>query len=258
VERLLGDAPFSADTALREATLDGLVYLVRHGTVDATFAAALDARVAELFGEGQARLRSSTNAEDLPGFSGAGLYESFGAFATGDDRASQEIRKVWGSTWTFRAFEERQFWNVDQRGIRMGVAVSTAFDDEAVNGVLVTRNLQSPGSPGYYVNVQEGEVEVTNPENGALPEIFSIVPGTAGEPSIVRQRYSSLSPGSPLMTEAEIGVLDETAARVVSHFAPLYGEPAATLALDLEFKLTAPDRHLVVKQTRPYAVLGGS
>ena len=38
------------------------------------------------------------------------------------------------------------------------------------------------------------------------------------------------------------------------HFAPLYGVPANQSAFELEFKLTSPDRALVIKQVRPYVV----
>ena len=252
LERLLGDPELSTDTALREASLNALRYLVHNGAVDPDFALALDARVAELFGDRKVRLRSSTNAEDLPNFTGAGLYESLSAFASGDRRASARIREVWASVFGFRAFEERALWNVEHRAVRMGVAVDEAIDDEVANGVLITRNLANPGSEGLYVNVQQGEVEVTNPENGAVPEIFSIVPAPNGGVQVVRQRFSSLSPEAPLLHDEEVSALANAAERVHAHFAPLYGGVAGTFALDLEFKFHGPSRKLLIKQARPY------
>jgi hypothetical protein len=251
--RLLADPELAVDTGLREASLDGLRYLVRYGRVDPGFAAALDARVEELFGAAQVRLRSSTNAEDLPGFSGAGLYESVSAELGSDRLPSSRIREVWASVWLWPAFEERQFWNIDQAAVRMAVAVHPSVDDEAANGVLVTRNLLAPGSPGHYVNVQFGEVEVANPENGAIPEIFSIVPGPNQSVQIVRQRFSSLSPDAPLLTDPELVQLADAADRVQAHFAPLYDVPVNELALDLEFKFHGPERRLSIKQARPYS-----
>jgi pyruvate,water dikinase len=251
--RLLADEDFARDTPLREACLDSLVYLVRHGPVDRDFADALDARVAEVFGTAQVRLRSSTNAEDLPNFSGAGLYDSVSAVASGDDRASSEIRKVWASVWSFRAFEERRLWNIDHLAVRMGVAVNQAFDDEAANGVLITQNVTNPGVVGMYVNVQLGEVSVTNPEDGALPEVFTILPSPDGGVQVARQRFSSLSPDLPLLTDDEVSRLYAAAARVQGHFAPLYQRDISLLALDLEFKFHGPERALIIKQARPYA-----
>lgn len=254
--RLLADDAFRADTAVRSACLAMLRVLVEHGEVDPAFGDALDARVAELFGDAAVRLRSSTNVEDLAEFSGAGLYESYSAAASGDHRASLRIRKVWASTWTFAAFEERSLWNVTESAVRMGVAVNQAFGTELANGVLITDNLSAPSSPGYYVNVQAGEVLVANPENGATPEVFSAVPLANGRYETVRQRYSSLSPDTALLSDEEVQLLAQTAQQVEAHFASLYGSTPNRIALDLEFKFLPPDRALVIKQVRPYLARG--
>ena len=243
---------FLADSALREAVLDALAHHIGHADLDAGLAQALDERVRGLVGDGTARLRSSTNAEDLPNFSGAGLYRSVSAEADGDRPASERIRKVWASVWSFAAFEERSFWGIDHLAIRMGVAVHRAFPEEQANGVLITRNLADPTVAGMYVNVQLGETSVTYPEDGAVPEVFSIVPAPDGV-QVARQRYSSLAPGEPLLTAAEVVALYKAAARIQMHFAPLYRASPAALALDLEFKLHGAERALVVKQVRPYA-----
>lgn len=251
--RLVGDSTLSTDSVLREASLDGLMYLIRHQPVDPKFGAALDARIAEVFGTAKVRLRSSTNCEDLPKFSGAGLYQSVSASAVGDEPASLRIREVWASVWRWKAFEERRFWNIDHLAVRMGVAVDLAIDDEVANGVLITQNLGDPTMAGMYVNVQKGEVSVTNPEDGAVAEVFSIVDAPNGGVQVARQRFSSLSPATRLLADQEIGQLYRASSEVQAHFAPLYGESANTLALDLEFKFRGPERSLLIKQARPYA-----
>lgn len=252
LERLLAENTFRSDTATREASLHGLRYLIEHTEVDAAFAHALDARVSEVFGTASVRLRSSTNVEDLAEFSGAGLYDSVTAEAEGERRASSRIRRVWASTYTFAAFEERASWNVTEGAVRMGVAVNQAFGDELANGVLITQNIASPGSPGFYVNVQVGEVPVANPENGAIPEILSLVPVGEERWETVRQRFSSLAPDTPILTDEEARALAEASARVQAHFAPLYERSVQQMALDIEFKFVAPERALVIKQARPY------
>ncbi|MFO0547091.1 MAG: PEP/pyruvate-binding domain-containing protein [Polyangiaceae bacterium] len=254
--RLAADPTLAADAPRREAALDGLRYHMTHATIDPTLGAALDAEVAARFGTIKVRLRSSTNSEDLEDFSGAGLYTSTGAWATGDQAASLEIRKVWASVWNWKAYEERAFWNIDHMAVRMGVGVHPAFEDEAANGVLITQNIADLSVAGMYVNVQLGEVSVTNPEGGALPEIFSIIPAPTGV-QVARQRYSSLSPDAPILTDAEVLELYRTAADVQEYFATLYGVSPVTLALDIEFKLEGKDRHLAFKQARPYSIAGG-
>ncbi len=261
VDRLLQDTEFQRDSEFREAALDGLRHHIRHIPVDPDFGQALDQRVAELFGAAKVRLRSSTNAEDLPEFSGAGLYQSVSAFATGDKLASTQVRKVWASLWSFRAFEERAFWNIDHRAVRMGVAVHQAFPEEAANGVLITQNIADPMVAGMYVNVQLGEVPVTNPENGAVPEVFSIIPAPSFGTQVVRLAYSNLSPDTPILRDGEIAELYEAAQKVQDHFAKLYRQSPQLLALDLEFKFHGPERALFIKQARPFlnsSAFGGS
>lgn len=252
-DALLADPQVQGDSVLREAALDGLVYVIGHIPVDEALGAALDARVAEVFGDAKVRLRSSTNAEDLPDFSGAGLYRSVSAWAAGDKKASSRVRKVWASAWSFRAVEERAWWNIDHFAVRMGVAVNQAFINEAANGVLITRNIADPTVDGMYVNVQQGEVSVTNPKDGALPEVFSMIQGPGGVIQVARAAFSSLSPGAPILSEEEISALFWNAWKVQQHFAKLYGQPEAFLALDLEFKFHGPERTLSIKQARPYS-----
>lgn len=251
VTRLMLDETFRSDTTVREACLDAVRYHMHHIPVDGDFGEALNARVAEVFADVKVRLRSSTNAEDLPNFSGAGLYRSISAYASGNKIASDRVRKVWASAWNWTAFEERSFWGIEHLSVRVGVAVNQAFPDEAANGVLITQNIADPTVAGMYVNVQLGEVSVTNPEGGALPEVISIVPGPEGI-QVARQRFSSLSPGVPILTHDEVFRLFQTAYKVQDHFAPLYGQSPYALALDMEFKFHGPERAMFVKQVRPY------
>ncbi|MFO0745982.1 MAG: PEP/pyruvate-binding domain-containing protein [Myxococcota bacterium] len=196
-------------------------------------------------------MRSSTNAEDLPSFSGAGLYSSYGAQLGTSDPPSKRVCKTWASVWNWQAFEERAFWNIDHMAVRMGVAVHQAFPDEQANGVLITQNIGDPLTRGIYVNAQLGETSVTNPVGGAIPEIFVITPGPTGV-QVARLRFSSLSPDAPLLSDDEVRALYQAATTTQQHFAPLYDEPADLLALDIEWKLHGPERALFFKQVRPY------
>jgi len=250
--RLLGDGLFRTDSLVREAALDGVRFAMRHSPVDAALAKELDGRVAGLTGMAPVRLRSSTNTEDLDGFSGAGLYESVSAYAAGPKAASNRVRRVWASVWNWRAYEERSFWNIDHLDVKMGVAVHRSFPLEAANGVLITRNLADPNVVGMYVNVQPGEVSVTNPGQSAIPEVFSIIPKPLGGVQVARQRFSSLSPDQAILAQSEVEELHSAATQIQSHFASLYGKDPYGFALDLEFKFHGAERKMIIKQVRPY------
>lgn len=253
LEALLVDDEFIQDSAQRDAGLAALRELIETSPVAATFGSELNARVAELVGDGKVKLRSSTNVEDLENFSGAGLYESYRARATGDERASWVVRKVWSSAWTFGAFEERAWWNVDQSKIAMGVAVNPAVSDEQANGVLITGGVAPCGAGQTYVNVQVGEESVTNPTGNTIPEAYCVVPGTGGEVQAAVLAYSSLSPSQSILSQEEVVKLEVRSQQVVEHFAPLYGTTPAATSLDMEFKFRGEDRKLLIKQVRPFA-----
>lgn len=218
---------FQRDTLVREAILDAVCYSIRHIPLDETVAAALKQKALEMSGPIKLRLRSSTNAEDLMAFSGAGLYESVSAYAAGNAKPiDTQIRKA----------------------VKMGVAVHPAYPDEAANGVLITRNLTNPMENGLYVNVQLGETSVTNPKNGATPEISVLIPVEGNALQKNTLAFSSLSQGTPILTDEEERQLAAAALRINAHFQQFHDQ----MPLEIEFKFHGTARALVIKQVRPY------
>ncbi len=161
------------------------------------------------------RFRSSSNAEDIEGFNGAGLYESFTGFldpsaqpAASDRNKSIEraIRKVWGSFWGFEAFEERRGERIDHLSAAMAVAVHPRFDDaiERTTGVC-TFTLLPPNSDdlaALTINVQLGAESVANPDPNKLPEVLTVLARRSdGQLRVERGRRSTLAPARELMTD---------------------------------------------------------
>ncbi len=243
----------------------------------ATLTAALTARFGHYAVTQGLRFRSSSTAEDVEGFNGAGLYDSNTGYleaaaqpSAGDRTKTVEyaLKKTWASYWSFEAFEERAFESVDHLSGNMAVVVHANFDDphELNNGVFLLE-LQGEGAT-LELNVQAGALSVTNPTSTQLPEIDRVSQAPGGVPVIERVRASSVVPaGTLLLTEEEL--LDTfTRARAVAvrwregENAP---RPAAqrstTLVLDFEFRKVAagwpalkvgslPPR-IVLKQSRP-------
>ncbi len=216
IERVLVDPGFRDDTAVRDAALANLRYLIEHSALDSEFADLLDRRVAEVFGDARVKLRSSTNCEDLPNFSGAGLYESYGA--NDRDPPSRVLPKVFASAWTFRGFEERSTGTSLRAGCVWVLPSTRPLERARKRRTRSPANVADPGVDGMYVNVQRGEEEVTNPTNGALPEIFSLIAAPGGV-QLTRQRFSSSSPATPLLTAERARNLYQAAAKTqrISH-----------------------------------------
>jgi rifampicin phosphotransferase len=83
-------------------------------------------------------VRSSSNSEDLPNFSGAGLYSSVANVIT-EDKLIDAVKKVWSSIWNFQAYEARVRNYVSQSDVYMSALVQIGVDMER-GGVMITKD----------------------------------------------------------------------------------------------------------------------
>ena len=250
VGTMLANESFQTDFEVQDDMLDDLRDDIKDAETPQWIIEALTAMHAQ-FSEGTSlRYRSSTNNEDLPGFNGAGLYDSKtqDPEETEEDGIDKSLKGVFASLWTFRAFTEREFHRIDHLVAAMGVLVHPNYTDELANGVAVSMNPPSGQTDYYYVNTQLGEDLVTNPEAYSVPE----------EILLHQNRYTVLAisslvePGRLLMSDAQLTQLRDHLTTIHDHFKGLYnpaaGEP---FAMEIEFKITSEDV-LAIKQARPW------
>jgi len=252
-KRMQADPMFKSDPAYREQKLDAFKRRIRDAEVPAELKREIATLQAKFPADTPIRCRSSTNNEDLPGFNGAGLYDSY-THRPDEGSLDRTVKQVWASLWNFRAFEEREFYRIPHEEAAMGVAVIPNFDDERANGVAVTKNIYDPNWPGFYVNVQVGEELVTNPTAGATPDEFLISAiGEKGEYETQFVRHSTETRGGkPVLTKAQTEELTRAMETIQSHFKKVYKKEAdKSFGMDIEFKIDAEGK-LVVKQARPY------
>jgi hypothetical protein len=135
IAALLAD-PRRADPAWRQAALAKLRAAFAAGTVPAADLAAITDRRALLLGPKGVFVRSSTNAEDLRGFNGAGLYDTVPNVVSAADLA-RAVKTVWGSIWNDRAFAAREAAGIDHGSVRAAVLIQIGVDADAA-GVMTT------------------------------------------------------------------------------------------------------------------------
>lgn len=256
VKAMIADPAFKSDPSVREEKLKDLRKKIKKAAMPESLAAEI-AEVYQSFKEtyGEAavvRCRSSTNNEDLPGFNGAGLYDSF-SHRPDEGTLDQTVKQVFASMWNFRAFEERDFYRVDHLRAAMGVLLHPNQDDELANGVAYTKNIYDEKWPGFYINAQVGESLVTNPDPGATPDELLISRiGEHGEYETQFISHSSLvGEGKTVIPEARVNELVDAMEIIQAHFKKVYGKQAdPRFAMDIEFKIRK-DGTLQVKQARP-------
>ncbi len=251
VEEMLEDPDFQSGYDIQEKELKKLRKKIKNGETPDWIIDALEEMHAS-YPEGQSlRYRSSTNNEDLPGFSGAGLYDSKtqDPEETDEDGIDKSIKGVWASLWNFRAFTEREFHRIDHLATAMGVLVHPNYSDELANGVAVSFDPIYGTKGSYYVNTQLGEDLVTNPDAHSVPE--EILLDLSG--SYTTLVTSNQAPkGQLLMSDAQIGQLRRHLQDIHDHFEGLYNPgPDEPFAMEIEFKITSDDV-LSIKQARPW------
>ena len=251
ISALLSDPNFVKNRDVREAKLSDLRKRIRLGTMPIWMINALS-DLQHSFPIGiPIRTRSSTNNEDLPGFSGAGLYDSKTQHPY-EGHISKSIKQVYASLWNLRAFEEREFFRVDHFIASMGVLCHPNYSDEKVNGVGISTDPIYDTEGTFYMNSQVDEALITNPGNESPEELLLYrLKTNQNNYSIIK--YSSLVHGdSLLMRQPQLDKIRKYLRTIHDEFAKLYkAEANESFAMDIEYKITS-DNQLAIKQARPW------
>jgi len=233
--------------------------------------------------------RSSTNSEDLPGFNGAGLYESCkvrlwedrSRYLSASDWGHPDIltyveramKEVWASVWSLRGFCEREYFGIDSSHVAMALLVQPLIHfgdgyEVLANGVCLTCNPNNLNHRGVFINALPGATHrVTDSpgEKGPHPEqVFIMMGRVRGSRDYQLYTMSSLSPHKAIITR-------DFGSQIVDNVQDLHRRmlgqsiyaPDMRTALDVEFLLVAPKQNgvsnleraeMVVLQARPYPV----
>lgn len=256
VRKMLAESGFKGDFVLQEKRLKALRSRIRKAETPEWMLEALRGMHASWPEKDQSlRYRSSTNNEDLPGFNGAGLYDSYTQHPeeTVEEGIDKSLKQVFSSLWNFRAFTEREFFRIDHLEAAMGVLVHPNFEDELANGVAVSFDPFFGQPTHYYVNTQLGEDLVTNPEARSVPEELLLSKTGTGDDLFVVLALSNLAPpGELLMSKSQLDQLRRHLSTIHDRFERLHGPaPAERFAMEIEFKITKDDV-LSIKQARPW------
>jgi pyruvate, water dikinase len=261
IDALLENELIKNNPELLKKELEKIKLSIVDAPIDEVLVAAVKRRILLDTSFANYRFRSSTNAEDIEGFSGAGLYDSKTGSAINNKKPIDvAIKKVWASLWNIEAFNERTQANINQHSIGMGILVHRAFGTEEVNGVAVTKNLYRNNFDGITLNMQKGEVSVSNADDSVICEQLIIkMMSNIKEGSDIGMEYISYSPLNifkPLLSIEEVKELTTYLYEIKKRFYKLYGGSKnvtfENFAVDVEFKLNKDDRKIYIKQARLY------
>jgi hypothetical protein len=269
LDRWLSDPDFTANSTERRARLLALQAAMLDAPVDPALVSALASRIAEIWPfQTTVRFRSSSNAEDALGFSGAGLYESVSVCSEdsldGDEEGGswcdlleedeetieRGLKTVWASLWGVAAYEERDWYGIDHRQIAMGILVDTRIANEQANIVAFTGN-PTANDTRYLVEAQEGELAVVAAEVGVYPESTLLTVEEGKVTAILRVSGSSEVEGE-VLTDSELEALGAMLFEIDSVFPVDTPAPeGSSLLWDTEWKIDQ-NGQLLIKQIRPF------
>jgi hypothetical protein len=243
------------------AFLAQLQSFIMNVELDPAFVKELTAALESTFGADGSYgvfVRSDTNVEDLPGFTGAGLNLTV-PNVVGTEKIFAALRRVWASPFTERAYAWRQARMQSPEYVFPAVLIQYSFPAEK-SGVLVTADLETQ-KPGYLtVAVNEGvggavegqaaESLLIRADDGAVKFLSR---ATAPYRSVLAPKGGiAREPASgteSVLTQAEIRQLLELAAEVPARFPSLRDATGAPAPADIEFAFR--NNRLALLQIRP-------
>ncbi|HEX9544595.1 MAG TPA: PEP/pyruvate-binding domain-containing protein [Pyrinomonadaceae bacterium] len=152
---LLNDKKFVHDPAYRRERLTELRQRIEQGTFDDHLRTQIVRRAHLEFANKGLFVRSSSNSEDLPNFSGAGLYTTV-PNVRGDQRLIDAIKTVWSSLWSFEAYEARERMSVDHSKIFMAVLIQEGINSESSGVMITTDPFNDENKGAIYISAKRG------------------------------------------------------------------------------------------------------
>jgi hypothetical protein len=257
IDAMLDDPKFKTDPEWKKTALENMRKEIMEAPVDPDTLDMIYKRIRIKLGGKGVFVRSSSNSEDLPGFNGAGLYDTVGN-VRGKKQLADALRQVWASIWTLRAVDERTAFGIDHRQVYMGILVQVGVSATAA-GVLVTKNLWDPSDDhSFTINSKWGlgervvsgvkvpEQIVFDPTNDGT----KIISRTDDPVMLVFDKDKGGIVEQPVPEGAGVILTEERAKKLsnmVQKFIPVFtsGQP-----LDVEWVLEGEDVWIV--QARPY------
>lgn len=188
-------------------------------------------------------IRSSSNAEDLAGFSAAGIYESI-SHVSKADKIFESIKEVWASLLSPRSVRLRHQVGISLDDCYMGVIIQEMIESE-IGGVLVTTNPSNAKDfRNVYMNVSAHSVE--NIVHGSvLPVqmVYNTVEGGGRTLSL-----GDFPEGITAEQSSKLQKLAFAGRLLQSHFSPDY-----TFSQPVDIEWLAGASGIGILQLRPYS-----
>ena len=152
---MLNDQKFVHDPAYRREQLVRLRERIKQGKFDEALRSQILRRVHQEFPGKGLFVRSSSNSEDLPNFSGAGLYTTVPNVKE-DQQLIDAVKTVWASLWNSEAYEARERAVIDHSKIFMAVLIQEGINSESSGVMITTDPFDRDNHGAIYISAKRG------------------------------------------------------------------------------------------------------
>jgi hypothetical protein len=176
IDDYIWDDNFVHNPRIRKQKLEELRNKIMEGKFDEDLKAEIIKRWKTQLGGKPVFARSSSNSEDLPNFSGAGLYKSAANIRSEEDLI-KGVKITWASLWNFQAYEARVRQYVDQQSVYMSTLIQIGVDMERGGVMFTTDPFDKKNKNAVYISSTCGHnTKVT--DNQGMPEQVLVNPKT--------------------------------------------------------------------------------
>ena len=155
IYEMMNEHRFVHDPAYRRERLKEMRAKIQAGKFNEQLKAEILRKArAEYAGKGLF-VRSSSNVEDLPNFSGAGLYDTVPNVKE-EEKLVEAVKTVWASVWNFSAYEARERAHVDHSKAFMAVLIQEGVNADSA-GVMITADpYDRDNRDAIYISAKRG------------------------------------------------------------------------------------------------------
>ncbi|OGS00703.1 MAG: hypothetical protein A3G41_05690 [Elusimicrobia bacterium RIFCSPLOWO2_12_FULL_59_9] len=255
VDEILKDESVQTDSKIRSARLAEVRKKIEDGKLNHALEELLKSKLKGYKGMG-VFVRSSTNAEDLPGFTGAGIYTTV-PNAIGEEAISFGIRKVWASVYNEGAFEAREAFGIAHDAVFMAVLVQQAMPARSA-GVALTSNPRDPSEKNVVFIAAKRGLGTRVVRGDAIPEHI-LYRGDSDRVERLNpsrdEQMDALSGKGGIKSVAVVeegNILNESMARQLGRTCLKIQQIFGGLPQDVEWLVA--DGKLYIVQSRPYVL----
>jgi hypothetical protein len=203
-------------------------------------------------------VRSSSNSEDLPNFSGAGLYSSV-ANVREANKLIEAVKTVWASLWKFAAYDARVRNYVSQTDVYMSALIQVGINMNK-GGVMITKDpFNKNSSDEVYISAVCGHNSRVV-DNTGIPEqllfdarsnLISVMTLSQQENALTFDTRGDLKKTADRCANAQKRVLSDTEARNLAKTAlSIRNAFGSKKAQDIEWGIM--NGRIYIVQARPY------